>query len=109
MRLKLRTVKPCDPGQRPSSLGIRKSETYKKLGYAIRILIVSTGSSSFETGRAVHYDTIHHYDIPDFILNYITGGAYCIIHACNFKTSKEPVVKKDYEEDYMTIMANAMK
>ncbi len=86
-------------------------ETYKKLGYAAgnknfehinRVLF-------FEDGRAVHYDTIHHYDIPDIILNYITGGSHCEKHACNFKASREPVLKKDYEEAYMTIMSNAMK
>jgi len=86
-------------------------ETYKKLGYA-------SGDKDFEhinrvfffeDDRAVHYDTIHHYDIPDIILNYITRGSLCERHACNFKTSKELVLKKEYEEAYMTIMSNAMK
>ena len=86
-------------------------ETYKKLGYAAGYQNFDRVNRVFffEAGRAVHYETIHHYDIPDLILNYITQGTHCKHHACNFKTSKEPVVKKDHEEAYMTIMANAMK
>ena len=62
----------------------------------------------FENGRAVHYDTIHHYDIPYIILNYITNGNYCRNHTCDFKTHPNPTKKRDYREAYMTIMAQAM-
>ena len=86
-------------------------ETYKKLGYAAgkKDSEHINRAFFFENGRAVHYDTIHHYDIPDIILNYITGGSHCESHACNFLPSKKPVLAKDYEEAYMTIMSNAMK
>jgi phosphoglycerol transferase MdoB-like AlkP superfamily enzyme len=62
----------------------------------------------FENGRAVHYDTIHHYDIPYIILNYITNGSYCRNHTCDFKTHPNPTKQRDYREAYMTIMAQAM-
>ncbi len=62
----------------------------------------------FEDGKAVHYDTLHHYDIPYIILNYITKGKYCRKHVCDFKSRGKPIQKKDYREAYMTIMANAM-
>ena len=86
-------------------------ETYKKLGYAAGRDDFSHINRVFffEDGRAVQYNKIHHYDIPDLILNYITGGSHCEKHACNFKASAKPVVEKDYGEAYMTIMANAMK
>ncbi len=86
-------------------------ETYKKLGYAAKEknFDLINRVFFFQAGKAVQYETIHHYDVPDLILNYITGGTHCKSHACGFKTSKEPVVKKDHEEAYMTIMANAMK
>lgn len=86
-------------------------ETYKKLGYVAgdKDFEFINRVFFFEDGRAVQYDKIHHYDIPDLILNYITGGRHCETHACNIAASKEPVEKRDYEKAYMTIMANAMK
>nr|NJM01698.1 hypothetical protein [Desulfobacula sp.] len=63
----------------------------------------------FEDGRAVHYDKIHHYDIPDLILNYITGKSHCRDYPCSFKAPRKALEKKEYENAYMTIMANAMK
>ena len=86
-------------------------ETYKKLGYAsgVKDFEHINRVFFFEDGRAVHYDLIHHYDIPDLILNYITGGTHCKNHICGFKSPKKPLAKEDYEEAYMTIMANAIK
>jgi phosphoglycerol transferase MdoB-like AlkP superfamily enzyme len=86
-------------------------ETYKKLGYAagVKDFEYINRVFFFEDGRAVHYDKIHHYDIPDLILNYITGKSHCKDYPCSFKTPKKPVAKEEYEKAYMTIMANAMK
>ena len=63
----------------------------------------------FENGRAVHYDTIHHYDIPDIILNYLSAGSYCNNQKCEFKTPEKQIAKEDYDDAYMTILAGAMK
>jgi hypothetical protein len=63
----------------------------------------------FKNGKAVHYDTIHHYDIPDIILNYLSRGSYCNTQKCKFKTPEKQIAKDDYDEAYMTILANAMK
>lgn len=84
--------------------------TYQKLNYLAgeKDFMHITRILFFENGRAVHYDKIHHYDIPYLILNYITEGKYCRDHACDFKTHPIPTQKKDYREAYMTIMAQAM-
>ena len=63
----------------------------------------------FENGRAVQYGAIHHYDIPDIILNYLTGGSYCDTKSCQFKVPERQVVAEGYDEAYMAIIANAMK
>jgi len=61
-----------------------------------------------ENSRAVQYSTIHHFDIPRIVLNYVTKGQYCQDHACNFKSEDVIVDKNDYRDEYMTIMAQAM-
>jgi len=86
-------------------------ETYKTLGYLSgrdKFELINR-VFFFEAGRAVQYDMIHHYDIPDLILDFITGGSHCANHACNFKAAVTPAAPRNYEEMYMTIMANAMK
>lgn len=86
-------------------------KTYEKLGYAAgeKDFRHMNRVFFFENSRAVHYEPIHHYDIPDLILNYLTQGSYCEGRACNFKAAAEPIPQKDYGQAYMTIMANAMK
>ena len=63
-----------------------------------------------ENGRAVQYSTIHHFDIPKIVLNYVTKGKYCQEHTCDFKSADEPVIAKTVEQhdEYMSIMAQAM-
>jgi len=86
-------------------------KTYERLGYAAgdKDFLHINRVFFFENRRAVYYEPIHHYDIPDVILNYITQGSYCEGHVCNFKTSGGQVPQQDYGQAYMTIMANAMK
>jgi len=61
-----------------------------------------------EDGVATQYNTIHHYDIPRIVLNYITKGEYCQGHACTFKTTPDSINTATYRDEYMTIMAEAM-
>lgn len=84
--------------------------TYKKLNYINdnNDFMHINRIFFFENGRAVQYRTIHHYDIPSIILNYITNGNYCKNHVCNFKARSNPIKKEDYHEAYMTIMVKAM-
>lgn len=63
-----------------------------------------------ENGRAVQYSTIHHFDVPKIVLNYVTKGQYCQGHACNFKSDDEPAIGQtgEHHDEYMSIMAQAM-
>lgn len=90
------------------------SETYQKFHYMKnidnnlyynRIVII-------ENGKAKQYDTMHHYDIPKLIANYLTDGNYCRSHQCSFiKTTIAAAgntpASSDGQDDYMTIMAHA--
>ena len=70
--------------------------------YLNRILIV-------ENGQAIQYNTIHHFDIPRIVLNYVTRGQYCQEHACDFKSDNEIAIDKTvFRDEYMAIMAQAM-
>ncbi len=71
--------------------------------YHNRVLII-------ENGKAVKYNTIYHYDIPDIIFNYITDGKYCLGKKCDFLNNKEKINidKTKYYDKYMKIIAHAM-
>jgi len=65
-----------------------------------RILIV-------EDGKAKKYATIHHYDVPAMVLNYISKGAYCKEHSCGFAENKLLDDRMGRHDDYMRVMAHA--
>jgi len=65
-----------------------------------RILII-------EDGKAKKYATIHHYDIPAMVLNYVTKGAYCKEHSCGFMENKFLDDRMERHNDYMRVMAHA--
>ena len=65
-----------------------------------RILII-------EDGKVKKYATIHHYDVPSVILNYITEGAYCREHHCGFMENKLLDDRQERHDDYMRLMAHA--
>lgn len=59
-----------------------------------------------EDGKVVHYRTIHHYDIPSMIYNYLTDGRFCTVNECNlFRTVHD---RADYYDSYMRLMAHAV-
>lgn len=86
------------------------SDTYKKLQYMKnrennlyynRIVII-------ENGKTMQYDTMHHYDVPRVIANYLTDGIYCRNNQCDFvKTTLASQPPSNPQDDYMTIMAHA--
>lgn len=61
-----------------------------------------------EDGRAVQYNTIHHYDVPHIIINYVTRGGKGRDLVSNFTSRKIPFDITSYRQAYMTIMAQAM-
>jgi phosphoglycerol transferase MdoB-like AlkP superfamily enzyme len=91
--------------------GLYGPNTYEKLNYADgnKDQLHMNRVFFFENGKAIHYDTLHHYDIPDIILNYLSNGSYCNTQDCKFKTPAKDVSGEGYDEAYMTILANAMK
>ena len=86
-------------------------ETYKKLHYMKNIdkSIYYNRIVIIENGKTRQYDTMHHYDVPKLIANYLTDGAYCRNNQCGFVknalANRLPV--RNGQDDYMTIMAHA--
>jgi phosphoglycerol transferase MdoB-like AlkP superfamily enzyme len=62
-----------------------------------------------ENGRSVQYNTIHHYDVPEIILGYVTHGKKDWKSVGAFAAQKGPVDFAAYRRAYMTIMAQAMR
>lgn len=90
----------------PGQFGLK---SYEKLHYLDntddsrhmnRILII-------EDGKAKKYTTIHHYDVPAMVLNYITEGAYCQEHECGFAKNTLLDDKMKRHDDYLRLMAHA--
>jgi phosphoglycerol transferase MdoB-like AlkP superfamily enzyme len=88
---------------------IEGTQSYRKFGYLEnaegstfmnRILVI-------ENGKNVKYPTIHHYDVPSLIYNYLTDGKYCAAQTCNlFKTVRS---KEEYEQAYLRLMAHVVE
>lgn len=87
-------------------------DTYKKLQYMKNInnSIYYNRIIIIENGKTRHYDTMHHYDVPKVIANYLTNGVYCRHNQCNFMKTTVAGRSVDGQDDYMnymTIMAHA--
>ena len=65
-----------------------------------RVLII-------EDGKLKKYATIHHYDVPALVLNYLTEGGYCKDQTCGFVKNKFLDDRGTRHEDYMRLMAHA--
>ena len=61
-----------------------------------------------ENGRVVHYDTIHHYDLPRLILDYVTQTKFRQTTAQNVAPGEKRADQLSLRDQYMTIMAYAM-
>ncbi len=92
----------------PLSLG---SETYKKFHYMKNIdsSIYYNRIVIIENGKTMQYDTMHHYDVPKVIANYLTDGVYCRNNQCGFvnKALANRLPASNDRDAYMTIMAHA--
>ena len=85
-------------------------DTYKKFQYMKNIenSVYYNRLVIIENGKTMQYDTIHHYDVPKLIANYLTDGAYCRNQHCSFiKTTIADQPPAKSQDDYMTIMAHA--
>jgi len=85
--------------------------TYKKLRYLDnkkdnlhlnRILFI-------EDGKAKTYATIHHYDIPKVILNYLSQGGYCRENSCGFTKNRLLADRDGLRDAYLRLMAHAIE
>ncbi|MBW6521438.1 MAG: LTA synthase family protein [Desulfoarculaceae bacterium] len=84
--------------------------TYKKFRYMKNIdnSIYYNRIVIIENGKTMQYDTMHHYDVPKLVANYLTDGAYCRNKQCSFvKKTIANQIPTNSQEDYMTIMAQA--
>lgn len=61
-----------------------------------------------ENARAVHYDTIHHYDVPRLILSYLTRTEFGQTFTLSENPREKQTKPSSLREQYMTIMACAM-
>jgi phosphoglycerol transferase MdoB-like AlkP superfamily enzyme len=85
--------------------------TYKKLRYLDnrkdnlhlnRILFI-------EDGKVKTYATIHHYDIPKIILNYLSAGSYCRENGCGFTRNRLLTDRDGLRDEYLRLMAHAIE
>jgi len=85
--------------------------TYKKFEYldgqlesihVNRLFIV-------EDGQVQKLTTIHHYDIPSVILNYLSKGRYCQTESCGFAEGKLLEDRESRRTDYLRLMAHAIQ
>jgi phosphoglycerol transferase MdoB-like AlkP superfamily enzyme len=81
---------------------------YKKLQYLDnrdgslflnRLLVV-------ENGKIVRHPTIHHYDVPSLICDYLTSGSFCMQNDCTLSGTGRD--RASYEHRYMRLMAHAV-
>lgn len=75
----------------------RKGSTYLN-----RIMIL-------ENGTVTHYATIHHYDIPKLVMNYLTDGEFCRGTTCGFTENQLLSDRQDMHDAYRRLMAHAIK
>jgi len=83
--------------------------TYRELGYMgnvensyyhNRLMIV-------ENGVAKSYNTMHHYNIPEVVFNYLTAGDYCKSDSCAHLDRNLAIDKTLYLPRYYQLMAHA--
>lgn len=68
--------------------------------YLNRLMII-------ENGHPVVYRTMRHFDIPDVVLNFITGGKHCREQSCGFLQKERNLNRWAFLDRYYTLMAHA--
>ncbi len=83
--------------------------TYRELDYVDgsedsyyynRLLVVKDGKPQL-------YPTIHHYDIPDLVLDYLTDGKHCKGRACAYLDGNVTPKPEKQLAEYFSLMAHA--
>jgi phosphoglycerol transferase MdoB-like AlkP superfamily enzyme len=83
--------------------------TYRELDYVDssedsyyynRLLVV-------KDGKPQHYPVIHHYDIPDLILDYLTDGKHCKERTCAYLDGNTTPNAEMQLAEYFSLMAHA--
>jgi len=83
--------------------------TYRELGYMgnqqqaqyhNRLMVV-------EDGVPKRYSTIHHYNLPQVMFNYLTAGQYCRNQACAHLGKRLATEREQYLPRYYQLMAHA--
>ena len=83
--------------------------TYRKLDYVDnseksyyynRLLVIKDGKPQL-------YPTMHHYDIPDLILDYLTNGKHCKERACAYLDGNSAPNPENQLAEYFSLMAHA--
>ena len=54
-----------------------------------------------EDGQVVQHKTIHHYDVPSLIYDYLTGERFCAQHNCDLPSA-------DRENKYRLLISRAV-
>jgi phosphoglycerol transferase MdoB-like AlkP superfamily enzyme len=62
---------------------------------------------TLENGKPQVYPTMHHYELPPLILNYLSDGAYCREQRCAFTDSAQREPREAYMERYLRLLAHA--
>jgi hypothetical protein len=68
--------------------------------YYNRLLVI-------ENGRPVAYDRVRHFDLPDMVLDYVTGGEFCRDQRCEFREDTPMQARESYLDAYYSLMAHA--
>jgi phosphoglycerol transferase MdoB-like AlkP superfamily enzyme len=82
--------------------------TYNALHYMgnIHDSIYYNRIAIFVNGKIKHYPTLHHYDVPSVILDYLSDGAYCQQHGCDY-LQHEQKAREAYLPEYLRLLAHA--
>lgn len=59
-----------------------------------------------ENGQPVKFDPIHHYDLPDLVVDYLTDGRHCAARPCAYRSPQQPP-REAYLDKYLVLMAHA--
>lgn len=57
-------------------------------------------------GRPVKFDPIRHHDLPELIVDRLTGGGWCAAHDCVYRATVKPP-REAYLDRYLALMAHA--
>lgn len=82
--------------------------TYEALGYLGNRAqsIYYNRIAVLDKGKAIRPDRLHHYDLPDLILDYLSKGQHCESRSCAW-LSEPNRTRETYMNEYLTLIAHA--